>query len=252
MSENSTVRDRKSMRPIDIKDLWRIFLECFWIMAIAAVAVMVVMFIFVKITYKPKYESTASIYILKNESEKALTSSDFSVALNVVDDCTFALKSHAVLDKVIEDLGLDTTYKKLYSSISVTNPKSTRYLQVTVTADTPEQAKEIVDSVCDNGVERIDAAMGVHQANIFEKGVLNTNPSNKTRLRYYVLAGAAAAVLVYAVFLIIFLLDDSIRTEEDIKEILGLTILGDIPNADEASGEKYKGSKYKKYERTKK
>ena len=78
MSENTSVRDRKSMRPIDIKDLWRIFLECFWIMAIAAVAVMVVMFIFVKITYKPKYESTASIYILKNESEKALTSSDFS------------------------------------------------------------------------------------------------------------------------------------------------------------------------------
>ena len=54
MSENTSVRDRKSMRPIDIKDLWRIFLECFWIMAIAAVAVMVVMFIFVKITYKPE------------------------------------------------------------------------------------------------------------------------------------------------------------------------------------------------------
>ena len=76
--------------------------------------------------------------------------------------------------------------------------------------------------------------------------IQNENPANRTRIRYYLIAGAAAAVLVYIVFLVIFLLDDSIRSDEDITNVLGLIVLGDIPNADDVSGEKGgHGHKYK-------
>ena len=38
---------------------------------------------------------------------------------------------------------------------------------------------------------------------------------------------------------IIYLLDDRIRTEEDIERYLGLSVLGDIPNADDKKSHQY-------------
>lgn len=247
MSDNNEVKTKNAFRTIDIKDLWKVFRDSVWIMLAAAIAVILAMFIYVKITYVPMYEATATIYILKTEGEKTTASSDFAVALVVVDDCTFALKSHTVLDQTIEELNLDVSYKALYNRISVSNPKGTRFLKVTASARTVEEAKMIVDKVCSIGVDFIERAMDGKQANFIEPGVENPNPSNRVRSRYYLIAGAAAAVLVYIVFLIIFLLDDSIRTDEDINNVLGLTVLGDIPNADDVSGEKYGRYGRKKY-----
>jgi hypothetical protein len=49
------------------------------------------------------------------------------------------------------------------------------------------------------------------------------------------------------IFLFIFLLDDRIRTEEDIERYLGLSILGDIPNIDDVKNKKKGYYKYKGY-----
>jgi len=43
----------------------------------------------------------------------------------------------------------------------------------------------------------------------------------------------------YTAFLIFYLVDDTLRTDEDIQQYLGLTILGDIPNANNANKKHY-------------
>ena len=48
------------------------------------------------------------------------------------------------------------------------------------------------------------------------------------------------AMVVYAIYLIRFLMDDKINTPEDVEKYLGLSLLGQIPN-------KYDTGKRKKY-----
>lgn len=72
-----------------------------------------------------------------------------------------------------------------------------------------------------------------------EYGTLNDKPCNTTSMTTYMLVGMIAAVLVYSIYLIIYLLDDRIRTEEDIERYLGLSVLGDIPNADDKKSHQY-------------
>ena len=55
----------------------------------------------------------------------------------------------------------------------------------------------------------------------------------------YLLADVIAVILAYSVFLIVFLLDDRIRTEEDIERYLGLSILGNIPNGNDKKNHLY-------------
>ena len=244
------MKNNMVLRDITLADLWNIFVRRFWIMLLAVVVSVGGMFVYVQATFVPRYESTATLYILNQDNDDSVSSTynSFTLALKVVNDCTYLLKSHTVLDTVIDDLDLDIQYDDLYDCISTANPEDTRILEVTVESDMPEKAKEIVDAICEIGSEQINNAMGFNQVNLYEYGVLNENPNNITGIFSYMLLGIIAAVCVYAVFLINFVLDDRIRSEEDVQRYLGLAILGEMPNADAGSKKGYgyyRSGKYK-------
>lgn len=108
------------------------------------------LFAYVQLMFVPRYESTATLFILNLDNEVSVSSTynSFNLALKVVNDCTYLLKSHTVLDEVIEELDLDIGYNELYTSCSTSNPEKTRILEVTDGAESPEEAKEIVDAIC--------------------------------------------------------------------------------------------------------
>lgn len=231
-----TTKDNANVRVVTLKDLWGIFIHRLWIIIIAAAAVVGGLFVINRMTFVPVYSSTATLYILRQEGGATSDSSadaDFSLALKVVNDCDYLLKSHSVLDEVIQKLDLQIGYKALSESVSTSNPENTRILEVTVESDSPENAKHIVDALCEIGQEKVAEAMGFQQVNLYEYGTLSNKPCNTTSITTYLLAGVIAAILVYSAFLIVFLLDDCIRTEEDIERYLGLSILGNIPNAND-------------------
>lgn len=236
-----TTRHNAVLREITLKDLWNIFVRRLWVMFLVAVLAVAGVFAGVKLTYTPQYQSTATLYIISRESDESVSniSTSFSLALKVVNDCDYLLRSHSVLDEVIEELSLDMEYEELYKAVSTTNPEDTRILEVTVEAESPQLAKDIVDAICDVGPDSIREAMGFDQVNLYEYGVLNTEPSNAVGLMTYLLVGVIAAVLVYMVYLAAFLLDDRIRTEEDIQRYLALSILGEMPNAGERGKKGY-------------
>lgn len=234
-------------RVVTLSDIWEIFVHHLWIMILAAILAAGSAYAIIEVTYVERYQSVATLYILQqNTTQPQMTNNnydDFNLALKVVNDCTHLLKSHSVLETVIRDLNLDITYEDLYKEISVSNPEETRILEVRVESDSPESAKRIVDRVCTEGTEKITEAMGFKQVNFYERGILDEKPCNRTSLITYILVAFVAAALVYAYFFIYFLLDDRIQTDEDISYYLNVSVLGDIPNAEEKGKKKY-GYKY--------
>ena len=225
--------NHENMRVITLKELWDLFLKKLLIMILVAALAGGSLLAFNILTYVPEYRSTATLYILRQDENTSSgdASNDFSLALKVVNDCTYMLKSHAILDEVIDSLELDTTYKELRAQVYTSNPENTRILEVTVKADSPELAKRIVDMLCTIGAEKIDTAMGYEQVNLFEYGILDSKPCNGYGFTTCALVAVVAGILMYAIFLIIYLLDDRIHGDDDLEKNLGLSVLGDIPNA---------------------
>ena len=216
-----------------LRDFWDIFAKR-WLWILLAVAVCAGgMFLYDRMSYTPEYTSTATLYILRQNEDGSVSGSseDFSLALKVVNDCDWLLRSHSVLDEVIQELDLDMSYAELYKRVSTSNPSSTRILKVTVKAPSAKLAKEIVDCICRIGPDKIAMAMGFDQVNLFELGTLETSPSNAMSMKKYVKIGLAAAAGVYLVFLLMFLLDCRIRSAADVERMLGLTVLGELPDA---------------------
>lgn len=235
---------------INIKDLWEIFLRRLWIILLVGILAFSAFCTFKTVTYDPKYSSSATIYILQqNQAETKDVYDDFNLALKVVNDCSHLIKSHSVLDTVINKLELDMSYKALYNNVKITNPADTRILEIEVISDSPQLAKEIVDEICTVGTEKITETMGFKQVHFYERGILNNNPCNQTSLIVYLFIGFAAMFLTYAVFVLIYLFDDKLHTDEDIKNHLDLSILGDIPYVGDTKNKKrgnmaYYRSKY--------
>lgn len=230
-------------RVIALKDLWEIFLRCVWFMLAAAILVGGLYLLFDKLTFKPQYASTARVYLVNEAKENASSAesiNSYTLGVKLVYDCTYMLKSNSVVNQTREELGLEEiSYSTLRNNISVNNPEDTRFLEVTVRADTPEDAKAIVDKLCNVGTEKINKTMGYQQVTSFEDGLISTTPCNRTSTLMYIAVALAAAVAIYVLFLLMFLLDDSLRTEEDIERYLGLSVLGDIPDADASKRKKY-------------
>ena len=150
--------DHGTNKVVTLKDLWDLFLQRLWVMVLAAVIAVAAFGFFKLLTYTPMYESTATLYILRQNDESTTSgdaSSDFSLALKVVNDCTYLLKSHTVLDQVISELGLNMDYEVLYERVSTYNPSDTRILEVSVEAEDAAKAKQIVDKICQIGPDVI-------------------------------------------------------------------------------------------------
>lgn len=69
---------------------------------------------------------------------------------------------------------------------------------------------------------------------ISSSGKIPSSPSNKNSTRNAILFGIIGAVAICAILLVIFIFDDKIKTPDDIEKQLGLSVLGAIPEIDEA------------------
>ena len=234
---------------LKISEMWEIFISHFWQIILVAFLAFVLLFVYCAVTYVPEYESISTIYILPRSEGKDISTVDLSIAINTVHDCTEILTSNKVFSEVKEELNLvdRIDYETFKSMISITNKEDSRVLYVSVTAPTPTDAKLIVDALCDIGAEQIVEIMGVDQVNLVDYGTFNEQPSNSRFSKLSILAGIAAAIVTYCIYLALYVVDDKINTPDDVEKYLNVSILGVIPDSNDAASNKRHGGRYGKY-----
>lgn len=177
---------------------------------------------------EPKYQSTSKLYIISQTS--SITSlTDLQIGSQLTQDYMVLVQSRPVLEKVIDNLGMNMEYEELLSMITLTNQDDTRILAITVTTDDPYMAKEIVDEVARVSGKRIASIMNVSEPTTVESGHLESSPSSPSVSRNIMLGALAGILLSAGVILVSYLLNDLICTEEDIEKYLGLNTLAMIP-----------------------
>ena len=186
----------------------------------------------------PIYSSTSSILVLSKET--TLTSlADLQLGASLTSDYTVLITSTPVMEQVISDLDLDMTAEQLKGSVSINNPTDTRILEITVNNTDSKMAKKIVDEIANVSSSYIGDKMEVIPPKI---ATVRTSPSVKKNAALGFLLGflaCAAIVVVYAV------MDDTIKTEEDIEKYLGVSVLAKVPDRKDFINSKNRKSKNK-------
>ena len=181
----------------------------------------------------PTYESTTKIYILNRQSDTTVTYSDVQLGTQLTKDYAQLVQSRYVLEQVIEDLGLeDETYDTLSGKVSVTTPTDTRVLAITVTYGNPMDAMNIANDIREVAAVHIKNVMDIEAVNVVETANYPDRKSGPSVSKWTAVCGLLGCVLLAAVFIIIYLVDDTIKTSEDVEKYLGISTLALIPTDD--------------------
>ncbi len=179
----------------------------------------------------PKYTSVTSLYVLAQQDNDALTTADLSVGTQLTNDYAVLVKSRPVLDQVITDLDLTMSPDQLEKLISVENKSNTRIIKISVTYEDPLQARLIADRLRVAVGEQIVSVMNIDAVNTVEEASLPKKPSSPRVLRNTLIGIIAGMVLAAAFFVIRSVMDDTVKTSEDVEKALGLPLLGSIPDS---------------------
>ena len=205
------------------------------IVIIAAVTVIFAIagFLYSSLFMTPMYTAETRMYVLNRSSASGPVSSDFQISNNILEDYKILITGKNVTKEVVEQLGLSMSPAALGAKIRVTAPENTRVLQITVTDTNPERAADITNKVAEVATEQMQQIMDVEAARLIYAAEVPGGPSGPNVKRNSVLAAMLGMVATVIVLVLIHLLDDTIRTEEDVERYLGLSVLGVIPDTND-------------------
>ncbi|WP_423217186.1 Wzz/FepE/Etk N-terminal domain-containing protein [Streptococcus equinus] len=181
---------------------------------------------------KPKYTSTTRIYVVSRSSDTTLTNQDLQAGSYLVNDYKEVITSSEVLASVIDQEKLSMSAGQLSGEISVNIPTDTRVISISVTDTDAQRACDIANTVREVAAEKIKAVTKVDDVTTLESATKASHPSSpnvKKNAAIGVLAGVFVAIVG---ILVAEVLDDRVRRPEDIEEVLGMTLLGVVPDAD--------------------
>ncbi len=234
---------------IDIGHILSILWEKILVIIATGIIVGLAGFLVSKFLITPKYESETKLYVLNRANDSATTLSDVQLSTQLTKDYQILVTSAPVMNQVIKELGLNMKASELASTISVDTPSDTRVLQITVTSDDPKRAKNIADKVAQVSSKKICDIMKIEQVNVIEEGSLSEEPAVDTVQKWTLIGLALGIVLSCAVIIIRSMLDDTVKTTEDVEKYFDLSTLAVIPiseEMDDGLGKNKKSRKTKK------
>lgn len=210
-----------------LRKLWsRKFFIIFIALAVGTIALLGSVFLI-----KPKYTSTTRIYVVSRTAD-SITNQDLQAGSYLVKDYQEVIRSNEVLSSVIDKEKLSLTPNELSSMISVTIPTDTRVISISVEDDNAQEATTIANTVREVAAEKIKAVTKVDDVTTLEAAEVPKEPSSPNIKRNTLIGVIAGGGLAVISIIILEVFDDRVRRPEDIEDVLGLPLLGIVPDID--------------------
>ena len=189
--------------------------------------------------------SSTMLYIV-NKTTTLTSLTDLQLGTQLTKDYKVLVTSRPVTGQVITNLDLNLSHEQLVKKIKVDNPTDTRILTISVEDTDPYMAKSIADEFASVASARMAEIMDSAPPNIVEEAYLPTQKTKPSITKNTMIGGLAGVFLAGAIILVLFVMNDAIKTPEDVEKYLGLNTLATIPVFEGETGAKKKKSKRKK------
>lgn len=233
---------------LDLREIFGLLMSKSGVIILTAILGAVIAFAFTKLLITPMYQSTTQIYVKSNTAydSQQINVNDLQSSTYLTKDYRVLVKSRPVLEQVIADMSLEMKSQELAAKISVNTPTDTRIITIAVTDADPMLAKTLADRIREAAKTQIQGVMGIEAVNTVEEGNLPEYPVSPNLKMNMIIGFALGLILSMAIVILRFILDDTIKTQDDIEKYLGLSVLGLIPAIETEEQAKKKKKKKKK------
>jgi capsular polysaccharide biosynthesis protein len=175
---------------------------------------------------KPTYEATENIVVGKFKKEEGYYGETQEVYMLLASTKDF-IKSPTVLNAVQKELNFKD--KKLDEKIVVQNNKDSQIISVIVRDHDPERTKLIAETIVKTTVDKMKALFEISDLKVLtaSEGSSEVERVGSTALNIAI-GGLIGLFMGIGLAMIREYLDDSIKSMNEIEEVLGLPVLGSI------------------------
>lgn len=189
----------------------------------------------------PTYSSSVQLYVVSSNNLSDLTSLQLETQLT--QDYMMVVETRTVLEEVINNLSLNMEYEELDGKITVENPSDTRIMKITVSDSDPKEAQVIAREVAKVTAATVSEKMDIKEPTVIEDAYLADEPDSPSLKLNIVIGAFLGLALSIGIITINYILNDTIRKEEDIERYLEINTLAKLPLA---KGEKRHKKKVRK------
>ncbi|HEL1644716.1 TPA: capsular biosynthesis protein CpsC [Streptococcus suis] len=187
-------------------------------------------FVYSSFLVTPQFDSTTRIYVVSQnvEAGAGLTSQELQAGTYLVKDYKEIILSQDVLTQVATELNLNENLKE---KVSVSIPVDTRIVSISVRDADPNEAARIANSLRTFAAQKIVEVTKVSDVTTLEEAVPAEEPTTPNTKRNILLGLLAGGILATGIILAMEVLDDRVKRPQDIEEVMGLTLLGVVPDS---------------------
>ncbi|KAF1086098.1 Tyrosine-protein kinase YwqD [Sporotomaculum syntrophicum] len=220
------------VREISLGEMLSGLFKWWWVTALCIVLVALAAYSITIYTYVPVYTSSASLVIMANEyvdEQDERFINDIELSSKLVNTYTTILTSNRVMELVAQELDLNVPAAVIRSYVTVEPVVGSEVLNVIVDHPDPELAAKICNAIMKVAPNAISETVLVGSVNVLDEAKVPELPNPPAVFRN---TGAGAILGLMLGLVIVFLLlffDNTIKSGDDVKHKLGLTLLGSIP-----------------------
>lgn len=227
---------------IDLQEIFNLLLKkIVWIILVAVICG-IAGFVVNWFVLKPIYQADAMLIVNTREEQNVLITNDqINSARQLVNTYEVILKSDTVLEQVrnalisrelISSNALSTNALK--NCITVSPVNSTQVMRVSARNENPDLAVAMVDELLTVAPSIIIRTVKAGSVEVVSYPKLQPKPVSPKKTRNLMLCIFGGAAVSAAFFIIQDLLDNTVKTDEDIRKKLNLPVLGVIPKIRES------------------
>lgn len=208
--------DRRMAREINLKEILGVLKKRAWIGITITILAALFGYFYSSINQTTLLYSSSTNIIINADGGQRKT-------LEVI------IKDKTVLEKVITQLGIERTPESLAQSIQVGSIDETQVVKISVIDVNPVLAAEIANTTASVFIQEIPNIMNFDDVRVLSDAQVNPIPINESN-ESEILGAAIIGGMVIGIGLIFLVdsLDESIRSVQEVEELLEVPILGSV------------------------
>lgn len=214
---------------IDLLDLLMYFQTKIVIIVAAFIIGALIAGLVTRFLITPKYTATSTMYMVSSSSGSVVDLTDLNIGTTISEDYVELIKTRPIVEGVAEELGLDYTYEQMLGMLTLTVVTNTRIIKISVTSPDKYEAQSIANAIALKAETELPKLMDAPKPNIAEKAIVPEQKSSPSLTKNTLIGALAAMLLVLAVLTVLYLMDDTVKTADDVEKNFGVMPLTTIP-----------------------
>lgn len=176
---------------------------------------------------RPVYTSDVTLTLTGiTEEESKITTNDITLNTKMIPTYQGIITSRKVIDQVNNNLKLEVDK----DTIKISASTDSMILKISVTDSNRVLARDVANEIAGIFGEEIKSLYNIQNVTILDKAVISDEPSNMNYMKSIVISACVGIFISFGILLLIFLIDTTVKSAEQVDSKLEMVVLGSVPD----------------------